>query len=173
MRSLARCARRWASRSGMRSPVYSAILRPRRKQIVAKQPLPLIGDLRIESPRARFRFIRQHCTRYGTARGSEQEEICYRTGSGSDRVPRSTKPLHPLATARGSVPSVTRHLRRNITHRFQLRERRQLLDRQTTDYELRSFRIKHNFEAEFLEFGESLGCLLSQPDLNLGLAVVN
>src|SRR6202158_4198013 len=62
MRSLARCARRWASRSGMRSPVYSAILRPRRKLRVAKQPLPLIGDLRIESPRASFRFIWQHCT---------------------------------------------------------------------------------------------------------------
>src|SRR5258707_6578516 len=62
MRSFARCARRWASRSGMRSPVYSAILRRRRKLIVAKQPLPLIGDLRIESPRASFRFIWQHYT---------------------------------------------------------------------------------------------------------------
>src|SRR5436305_313807 len=53
-------ARLLASRSGIRSPAYSAIFFPRRKWTVAKQPLPLIGDLRIERPCASFTGY--HCT---------------------------------------------------------------------------------------------------------------
>src|SRR2546422_10808820 len=53
-------ARLLASRSGIRSPVYSAIFFPRWKWTVAKQPLPLIGDLRIERPCASF--TDHHCT---------------------------------------------------------------------------------------------------------------
>jgi len=40
--------------------VYSAIFRRRLKCVVAKQPLPLITDLRIVRPCARF--MRSHCT---------------------------------------------------------------------------------------------------------------
>src|SRR2546423_215232 len=36
----------------MRSPVYSAILRPRGKNAAAKQPRPLIGDGRMARPGA-------------------------------------------------------------------------------------------------------------------------
>src|SRR5438105_5739764 len=72
MRSLARCARRCASRSGIISPVYSAIFLRRRNAWVAKQPLPSIGDLLIERPGASLSFTSRHCTRYRTARDSKR-----------------------------------------------------------------------------------------------------
>src|SRR5689334_4488893 len=47
-------ARFCASRSEIRSPVYSAIFFPRLKGLVAKQPLPLMVDLRMARPGASF-----------------------------------------------------------------------------------------------------------------------
>src|SRR5436190_18676762 len=51
-----------ASKSEMRSPVYSAIFFPRGKVLVAKQPLPLIGDSWMASPGASRIFIKKHST---------------------------------------------------------------------------------------------------------------
>lgn len=55
-----------ASKSEIRSPVYSAIFFRCANVFVAKQPLPLIGDFLIARPGASLSFIQTHCTRHRT-----------------------------------------------------------------------------------------------------------
>gem|GEM_PF-5923975 len=55
------------------------------------------------------------------------------------------------AAASLTLASVTRHLRSHIPHEFQLREGRQLFDRQTTDDQLRSLWIEHNFKPKLFQ----------------------
>src|SRR5882672_6955844 len=52
-----------ASKSEIRSPVYSAIFFRCSKVFVAKQPLLLIGDFLIARPGASLSFMQIHCTR--------------------------------------------------------------------------------------------------------------
>ena len=57
IRNLRRPARRFASLVLIRSPVYSAIFRPRLKFAVEKHPRPSMAESRIANPGASLSFI--------------------------------------------------------------------------------------------------------------------
>src|SRR5262245_3741836 len=62
-------------------------------------------------------------------------------------------------------------LRRDVSYRRKLNQRRELLDRQATDDQFRRLRVEERFEAELLQLFNGLSRLVREPDLNLGLAV--
>lgn len=84
-----------ASKSEIRSPVYSAIFFRCSKVFVAKQPLPLIGDFLIARPGASLSFMQVHCTR-----------LRFRTAGISARHVTDSRTSHtsPTRLARYNIP---------------------------------------------------------------------
>src|ERR1700737_3635558 len=83
MRRMRRFPRRRASAFVILSPAYSAILRPRGKGIVAKQPLPLMDDFSIARPAARFSLI---ANVFGERQIKWQRSLNYLQGRHSNKV---------------------------------------------------------------------------------------
>src|SRR5436190_20561831 len=108
-------ALRLASRSEIRSPVYSPIFRARENGIVAKHPLPLMRDFSIDRPGAsfiRYRTLREAlygskpalCEAFdyllvrrvgGTCGGSTARTRVSRGGGGAISPWKASRPIVP------------------------------------------------------------------------------
>src|ERR1041385_4685486 len=71
------------------------------------------------------------------------------------------------------IRGLLRDLRRHVAHKCQLSQRFELVDRNATDDQSRTFWVEHDFETEFFELREVRFGFLSQPDLHFRFAVAN